>query len=98
MLAIEITINVAVLTAIIIFSFGLGIFVRKIQAEKKQRRIVELEQEMLKAHAQILELSKNIAQLTGLKNEKNVAPVVKLKDLATDDTMPNNMSKRKKQS
>ena len=63
MLAIELTLNVFVLSGIALVSFILGFLIRRGQISIFKRKIVELEKEMLINHADILDLQKNKALL-----------------------------------
>ena len=63
MLVIELTLNVFVLTGIVIGSFLIGFLIKRSQIQSLKRKIVELENEMLNNHADILELQKNKALL-----------------------------------
>lgn len=60
---IEITLNVFVLTGIVIASFLIGFLVKRRQIQLLKSKIVELENEMLNNHADILELQKSKALL-----------------------------------
>lgn len=61
--AIELTLNVFVLTGIIFGSVLIGFLVRTTQIRSLKRKVVELEKEMLSNHADILELQRNKALL-----------------------------------
>lgn len=63
MLAIELTLNVFLLSGIIIASFLLGFMIRRKQLGSYKKKIIELEKEMLSNYADILELQKNKALL-----------------------------------
>jgi hypothetical protein len=63
MLAIELTLNIYLLAAILLISIFLGFIVRSSQIRSLKRKIVELEKEMLSNHADILELQKAKAVL-----------------------------------
>ena len=63
MLVIELTLNVFVLTGIVIASFLIGFLIKRDQIQSLKRKIVDLENEMLNNHADILELQKNKALL-----------------------------------
>ena len=63
MLVIELTLNVFVLTGIVIASFLIGFLIKRGQIQSLKRKIVDLENEMLNNHADILELQKNKALL-----------------------------------
>ena len=61
--AIELTLNVFVLTGIVFGSFVIGFLIRANQIRSLKRKIVELEKEMLNNHADILELQRSNALL-----------------------------------
>jgi hypothetical protein len=61
--AIELTLNVFVLTGIVFGSFVIGFLIRANQIRSLKRKIVELEKEMLNNHADILELQRSKALL-----------------------------------
>jgi len=61
--AIELTVNIFVLTGIVIGSFIIGFLIRANQIRSLRRKIVELETEMLNNHADILELQRGKALL-----------------------------------
>jgi hypothetical protein len=52
-----------------------GFMIRRSQLKKLKRRVLELEQEMVTSHSEILGLQQNIAEL---KKEKKTTPVVSL--------------------
>ena len=61
--AIELTLNVFLLTGIIFGAVLIGFLVRTTQIRSLRRKVVELEKEMLSNHADILELQRNKALL-----------------------------------
>ncbi|HET9277790.1 MAG TPA: hypothetical protein VFN95_06375 [Flavitalea sp.] len=61
--AIELTLNVFVLTGIVFGSFVIGFLIRANQIRSLKSKIVELEREMLNNHADILELQRSKALL-----------------------------------
>ncbi|MEJ7737714.1 MAG: hypothetical protein WKF97_09830 [Chitinophagaceae bacterium] len=63
MLAIAISVNVMWLPLIIAFSAFAGFFLRSAQIKKSTKRILSLENEMLKNHAEILKLNKELVEL-----------------------------------
>jgi hypothetical protein len=63
MLALELTLNVYVLLAIIFVSLFLGFMIRKKQLKPLRKKVYELEKEMLTNHAEILELQRTKALL-----------------------------------
>ncbi len=74
------SINMAVLVgAIVVFALGilLGFMCRSFQLKKSQKRILELETEMIDNHAEILRLHRLQAELQG--DEHTRAPVISLR-------------------
>ena len=63
MLAIELTLNVFVLAGTVLIAFLLGYLIRRKQIRSLNRKVLELETEMLINHADILELQKQKAVL-----------------------------------
>jgi hypothetical protein len=63
MLAIELTLNVLELSGIVFVTFVLGFMIRSKQIRSFEKKILELEKEMLSNHADILELQKSKALL-----------------------------------
>ena len=66
MFAIEMSVNIFVLPLLVVLSLAAGLLFRKNKVRSLQRRIVELENEMLISHAEILGLQKSKAE-----NEQN---------------------------
>jgi len=86
MLVIEITVNVLWLPLLIAFSAFAGFFLRSAQNKKSTKRVHSLENEMLKNHAEILKLNKEIVDLTNsLPNNKTRIVNMKDKDNAATD-------------
>jgi len=63
MFAIKITLDVFVLSGIVLGFFALGFMIRKKQIKGLKKKIFELEKEMLNNHADILELQRSKALL-----------------------------------
>jgi len=63
MFAIDVTLNLFVLAGIVLVSLLLGWMIRRSQIKSLNKKIVELEKEMLSNHAEILDLQKNKALL-----------------------------------
>lgn len=74
-----------------------GYFVRGIRMNKYQKRIQELEREMLQNHAEILALQKENAELAD-KLKNNSVPVIPITGAAKESTTDNlpDVSARKK--
>ena len=77
MLAIELTLNVFILSGIIVISFLIGFMIRREQIRSLKGKIFELEKEMLSNHADILELQRTKALLE-LNLQASKIPVIPL--------------------
>lgn len=92
MLAIELTLNVFLLTGILFGSFLIGFLVKSGQIRSLKIKIVELEREMLNNHADILELQRSKALLEqNLQGSK--IPVIPLNPTKEEGT--EKLNKRK---
>lgn len=76
MLAIVIPVNVFLLGGIILFTFLAGFMLRKAQTKSLNKKVLELENEMLSNHADILELQKEKAGLEQRLKEFHIPPVI----------------------
>lgn len=77
----DITVNVYIFLLIIVLAVMLGFLPRSRQLAKKQRKIIELEQEMMQAHAELLENQREFCQLEArMKEVANPNPVISMKD------------------
>lgn len=63
MLQIEVTLNVFFIAALVVFSFLLGFRFANRKMHSRDKRIVELEKEMLSSHAEILQLQREKVDL-----------------------------------
>lgn len=61
--AIVLHLNIIYIAGLVLAAFLVGYLLRSAQLKKHQRKIQELEQEMLSNHAEILELEKEKAML-----------------------------------
>jgi hypothetical protein len=75
MLAIEVTIHVLPLIAIVLMAGAAGFFFRSSQLKSSRKKVFELEKEMLSNHAEILELQREKAELTKHLRQPNI-PVI----------------------
>ena len=74
----DITLNIYVVLLLMAIAFGIGCLPRKRQMARKQRKITELEREMVQAHAELLESQRDYCALEA--KMKNVAnPVIPMK-------------------
>jgi hypothetical protein len=77
----DITLNVYIFLLIIVLAVVLGFLPRSRQLAKKQRKIMELEHEMVEAHAEILENQREFCALEArMKEADNPNPVISMKD------------------
>ena len=78
MLNFDITLNIYVVLLLMMGSFGLGCLPRKKELGKKQRKIVELERELVQAYAEVLDTQREYLQLEArMKDITN--PVIPMK-------------------
>lgn len=68
MIAIVVSVNIFLIALVCIFAFVLGYLVRARYISKCKKRIYELEREMLRDNARILELEKEKVDLLRSKN------------------------------
>jgi len=77
----DITVNVYIFLLIIVLAVMLGFLPRSRQLAKKQRKILQLEQEMVDAHAELLENQREYCKLEArMKEVANPNPVISMKD------------------
>jgi len=77
----DITLNVYIFLLIIGLAVVLGYLPRSRQLAKKQRKIMQLEQEMVDAHAEVLENQREYCELESrLKDVANPNPVISMKE------------------
>lgn len=80
----DITLNIYVFLAAILIAVALGFIGRSRQLAKKERRIIELESEMVDTHAELLELQRENGVLeTKIKDVTN--PVIAMKSNKLED-------------
>ena len=83
----DITMDFYVFLLTILLSVGVGYLLRRRQLARKQRKIVELEHEMVQAHAEVLESQRDYCHLEArLKDITN--PVIAMKSNKLEDTPP----------
>ena len=79
----DITLNVYIFLLIIGLAVFVGTLPRRRQLAKKQRKINELEREMVQAHAEVLENQREYCELESRMKEVEVAnpnPVISMKE------------------
>ena len=84
MLAIQITTNVFLLAAGGILCLFLGFLLRQGQLQKSGKKIIELEKEMLRNHAEIIDLHRQIDVIQN-QHLKPGATILKLNDPTLED-------------
>lgn len=77
----DITLNVYIFLLIIGLAVVLGYLPRSRQLAKKKRKIMQLEQEMVEAHAEVLENQREYCELESrMKEIDNPNPVISMKE------------------
>jgi len=87
MFTLDFIVNPIVLFASVIGGMVIGFIIGRGQFAKSQRKIVELEQEMMNNHAEILEIQKAYVQLEN-KLEEHSIPVISMMKVNGKDTNP----------
>jgi hypothetical protein len=83
MLAIQISVNVFMVLGAVIAAFGVGYMIRSAQVNSLRKKVLELESEMLRNHAEILNLQRNKASLEQTIKESKI-PVIPMKGKEED--------------
>lgn len=83
----DLTLNIYVLLLLIIASFGLGCLPRKKELGKKQRKIVELERELVQAYSEVLDSQREFIQLEA-KMKDITNPVIPMKGKLEENNRP----------
>lgn len=78
---IEISINIVVLAAIIAGAVSLGFLINQARLKKQQKSILKLEAEMLRNHAEILHLQKELSEKENLHSK---TPIFSIADNAVE--------------
>jgi hypothetical protein len=76
MLLIQLSFNIPLLVGIIAIAFSTGFLLRGAQLKKLQKRVHELEKEMMASHAEILELQKDRMTLEEKLKDSSSIPVI----------------------
>lgn len=77
----DITLNIYIFLLIIGLAVVLGYLPRSRQLSKKQRKVMQLEQDMVDAHAEVLENQREYCELEArLKDVANPNPVISMKE------------------
>jgi len=83
MLAIQISVNIFLVLGAVIAAFGVGYMIRSAQVNSLRKKVLELESEMLRNHAEILNLQRSKATLEQTINESKI-PVIPMKGKEED--------------
>lgn len=94
MLAIQITVNLFLILGGFIGAFALGFILRSAQLSASRKKVLELESEMLRSHAEILELQKSKANLELTIKESKI-PVIPIKGKEDDASAQDAMGRKK---
>ena len=86
MLVILIPVNIFLLAAMLAGAFFIGFIFRRIQLSKLNRKIDELEKEMLANHAEILQLQKEKVTLEQQLKESSKSPVIPITTIAAEES------------
>ncbi len=78
MITLDLIINPVILLAAVIVGGGIGFLLGRAKLAKSQAKVLELEKEMMNAHAEILEVQKAYVQLES-KLEEHSIPVISMK-------------------
>ena len=79
MLNFDITLNIYIVALLGLIAFGLGCLPRKRELGKKQRKIIELERELVQAYAEVLDSQRGYIQLEA-KMKDITNPVISMKN------------------
>ncbi len=84
MIAIQISLNILPVMGLLALAFITGFYLRSKQLKSSRKKIIGLEKEMLRNHADILELQKEKAILIKQMKESKI-PVIPMKSSKDDD-------------
>ena len=85
MLAIQISVNIFLVMGAVIAAFGVGYMIRSVQVNSLRKKVLELESEMLRNHAEILDLQRSKANLELTIKESKI-PVIPIKGKEDDSS------------
>jgi len=94
MLAIVIPVNIYLFGGLILLAFLTGITIRRTQIKKLKKKVLELENEMLSNHADILDLQKEKANIEQKLKEVHI-PVIPITVKDDGNSKLQDISKRK---
>lgn len=84
MLAIELTLSIYPLIGLTLGAFAAGFLLRGSQIRASKKKVIELENEMLNNHAEILELQRERAELLRQMKESKI-PVISIRSSKDDN-------------
>lgn len=93
MLAIQISVNIFLVFGAVIAAFGVGFIIRSAQINSLRKKVLELESEMLRNHAEILNLQRNKANLELTIKESQI-PVIPM--MGKEEDLSSHEAGRKK--
>ena len=93
MIAIELTINIVILGAMLLFAFVIGFMLRSRQLKKGRNKVNELERELLRSDASILEMEKEKVTLLQQIKESKI-PVIPMKNAKGDGDKNDHQNRR----
>jgi hypothetical protein len=96
MLAIHLTINILVLALLVASAAVLGFIFRSQQISKLKKKVIELENEMLSNHSEILDLQRENASLEQQMKQAHI-PVINMKT-ARDEKSGDSLDSASKKS
>ena len=85
MITLDLIINPVILLAAIIVGVGIGLLMGRSKVAKVRAKVLEVEKEMMNAHAEILEMQKAYIQLEN-KLEEHSIPVIPMKINGKDNS------------
>jgi hypothetical protein len=85
---IAVTINLLFIIAISVIALALGFWLGSLKRNKVEEKIRHLEIEMLNSHAEILRLSKEIAEKEMAENKTLVVPIHEIPNKKTRENRP----------
>jgi hypothetical protein len=83
----DISINIYVLLLLLFVAASLGFLANRRQIGRKNRKIMELEREMMQAHAELLDTQKDYCELESRVKESD-SPVISIKNNSNKQDAP----------
>ncbi len=91
----DISINVYILLLMMLAAMGVGFLGRSRQLAKKDRRIAELEREMIQAHAEVLSTQRDYCELES-KVKEDTSPVIAMIKNKSEEPAPKSAERRER--